>query len=188
MSTLACSSTKCCRCTDWVKVKSNPRARSAVTNRRTSRASVVGRGRLPHLARSSPHRGCVMVRQRHDPRKNLVGFVVGEVHYAVPMSVREISNPLDLITLPHAAREIIGVADVRGEVVPVVDLRIRFGLDPIANPRRNKRIVLRVASRLCARRRRSDRSVWLERTRAAAGADIGRRRVRTRHSRRHEPG
>jgi len=92
-----------------------------------------------------------MVRQRHDPRKNLVGFVVGDVHYAVPIGVvREISNPLEVVALPHASREIVGVADVRGEVVPVVDLRTRFGISPSTEARRSKWIVLRVSGRLCA--------------------------------------
>jgi len=72
-------------------------------------------------------------RQRHDPSKSLVGFFVGNVHYAVPIGrVREISNPLEMVPLPHAPHAVIGVADYRGEVVPVVDLRMRFGMDPAA--------------------------------------------------------
>ena len=70
-------------------------------------------------------------RQRHDPSKNLVGFIVGDVHYAVSIHrVREIANPLQLVALPKAPRAVTGVADYRGEVVPVIDLRVRFGLDP----------------------------------------------------------
>ena len=66
---------------------------------------------------------------RADPQKNLVGFVVGEVHYALDISkVREITNPLVLTPLPHTPAEVAGVADHRGEVVPVIDLRTRFGL------------------------------------------------------------
>jgi purine-binding chemotaxis protein CheW len=62
-------------------------------------------------------------RHRHDPSKSLVGFVVGDVHYAVPIArVREIANALEIVPLPHAPREVVGVADYRGEVVPVIDL------------------------------------------------------------------
>ena len=44
-------------------------------------------------------------RHRHDPSKNLVGFIVGDVHYAVPIArVREIVNPLEVVALPHAPR------------------------------------------------------------------------------------
>ena len=42
---------------------------------------------------------------RPDPQKSLVGFVVGDVAYAVPIAdVREIVNPLLLTELPHAPR------------------------------------------------------------------------------------
>ncbi len=69
-------------------------------------------------------------RHRNDSHKNLVGFVVGDVHYAIEISkVREIVNPLDVTHLPHMPFEVAGVADHRGDVVPVIDLRLRFGLD-----------------------------------------------------------
>lgn len=87
-------------------------------------------------------------RQRHDPSKNLVGFVLGDVHYAVSIHrVREISNPLQLVTLPRAPEAVIGVADFRGEVVPVIDLRVRFGLDAVEATRRTKWIIVDVNER-----------------------------------------
>ena len=90
-------------------------------------------------------------RQRHDPSKNLVGFIVGEVHYAVSIHrVREIANPLQLVTLPKAPRAVTGVADYRGEVVPVIDLRIRFGLEGEEVTRRTKWIVVDVEGRFVA--------------------------------------
>src|SRR5690606_25772352 len=82
--------------------------------------------------------------QRHDPSKNLVGFQVGDVLYAVRIeAVREIVNPLEIVALPSAPRAVRGVADYRGVVVPVLDLRERFGLLP-AESRRTKWIVLDV--------------------------------------------
>ena len=90
-------------------------------------------------------------RQRHDPSKNLVGFVVGDVEYAVPIKiVREIANPLVVVPLPRAPASISGVADYRGEVVPVVDLRVRFGLTPSSLTRRTKWIVIDVGDRFAA--------------------------------------
>jgi len=90
-------------------------------------------------------------RQRHDPSKNLVGFVVGEVEYAVEIArVREIANPLPLVALPHAPVAVVGVADYRGEVVPVVDLRARFGLTSVPATRRTKWIVVDVVGRAVA--------------------------------------
>jgi len=87
-----------------------------------------------------------MPRQRHDPTKNLVGFLVGDVAYAVRIeTVREIVNPLDIIELPRAPISVRGVASFRGEVVPVIDLRVRFALDPSGSTRRNKWIIIDVA-------------------------------------------
>ncbi|HWA74123.1 MAG TPA: chemotaxis protein CheW [Polyangiaceae bacterium] len=87
-------------------------------------------------------------KQRPDLQKSLVGFVVGEVTYAVSIgSVREIVNPVPLTELPHAPPTVAGVMDHRGEVVPVVDLRVRFGLPPINDPRRAKWLLIEVEGR-----------------------------------------
>jgi purine-binding chemotaxis protein CheW len=66
----------------------------------------------------------------------------------VPIAtVREIVNPVPLAELPHAPPAIAGVADHRGEIVPIIDLRVRFGLPPIADPRKSKWILIDVEGR-----------------------------------------
>lgn len=86
-----------------------------------------------------------MPRHRHDPSKDLVGFLVGDVMYAVRIQVvREIVNPLPLVDLPRAPHAVKGVADYRGEVVPVIDLRERFNLPKVTLSRKTKWIVLDV--------------------------------------------
>jgi purine-binding chemotaxis protein CheW len=88
-----------------------------------------------------------MVESRHrtDPQKSLVGFVVGDVRYAVPITcVREIVNPVELTPLPHAPESVPGVADHRGEIIPIVDLRTRFGLPAATDRRRAKWILVQV--------------------------------------------
>jgi purine-binding chemotaxis protein CheW len=86
---------------------------------------------------------------RPDPQKSLVGFAVGDVAYAVPIGdVREIVNPLLITELPHAPRAVVGVADHRGDVIPVVDLRTRFGLPPLGDRQRSKWILVLVEGRL----------------------------------------
>lgn len=80
---------------------------------------------------------------RTDPQKSLVGFIVGDVFYAIDISVvREIVNPLPVTPLPHTPAEVTGVADHRGEVVPVISLRVRFGLPPVENTRSTKWILV----------------------------------------------
>lgn len=86
--------------------------------------------------------------RRGDRDKNLVGFQVGEVHYAVQIGkVREIINPLPTVDLPHAPPAVEGVADHRGDVVPVLDLRIRFGLERRGRTRRTKWVIVDVMGR-----------------------------------------
>lgn len=87
-------------------------------------------------------------RRRGDRDKNLVGFAVGDVQYAVEIHrVREIIRPLPIVALPHAPPAVIGVADHRGEVVPVLEVRRRFGLPPAVATRRTKWILVTLATR-----------------------------------------
>lgn len=85
---------------------------------------------------------------RPDPRKSLVGFVVGDVVYAVPIAeVQEIVAPLPLTELPHSPEAVAGVADHRGQVIPIIDLRARFRLPKLPDRRRAKWILVRVDDR-----------------------------------------
>lgn len=89
-----------------------------------------------------------LARRRADRSKNLVGFTIGEVQYAVDiLRVREILNPLPIVPLPHAPAAVLGVADHRGQVVPVLDVRRRFGLPAIEATRRTKWIVVQIGER-----------------------------------------
>jgi len=82
-------------------------------------------------------------RARPDPQRSLVGFVVGDVNYAIEIGrVREIVNPLPVTTLPHTPPEVMGVADHRDDVVPVIQLRTRFGLPEAETTRSTKWILV----------------------------------------------
>lgn len=97
------------------------------------------------------HRRGTGKRQRSDPQKSLVGFFVGDVHYAVDIaSVFQILNPLPITVLPHLAGVVAGVAEIRGEVIPVLDLRARFGLPSVPASRRNKWVLVDVGGRTAA--------------------------------------
>lgn len=84
------------------------------------------------------------------PERQLVLFAVGAVVYGLPIDrVREVVNPQPTFELPHAPASVVGVADHRGEVVPVIDLRTRFGLPPLDDAearRKMKWILVDVAS------------------------------------------
>jgi purine-binding chemotaxis protein CheW len=87
-------------------------------------------------------------RLRPDPQKSLVGFAVGDVNYAIPIGfVREIINPITLTRLPHLPDAISGVADHRGEVIPIVDMRTRFGVLLADERRRSKWILVEISGK-----------------------------------------
>jgi purine-binding chemotaxis protein CheW len=89
--------------------------------------------------------------RRNDRTKSLVGFMVGDIHYAVSIGrVREIINPLPIVELPHPPPTVIGVAHHRGEVLPVVDLRQRFGLPHTATTRKSRFIIVTARHRSIA--------------------------------------
>jgi len=82
-------------------------------------------------------------KQRNEGDKRLVGFIIGNVQYALDIDrVREIVNPSATSSIPHMPDVVIGVADHRGEVVPLVDARKHFGLPPVAATRATKWILL----------------------------------------------
>jgi purine-binding chemotaxis protein CheW len=75
----------------------------------------------------------------------LVGFTIDDVCYGIDiMDVREVINPSDLIKVPTLPKYVLGVADHRDDVVPIVDLRSRFGLAPVERTKRIKWIVLQL--------------------------------------------
>ena len=58
-----------------------------------------------------------------------VAFTIGEQNYCVDiMSVREIRAWTGATPLPNTADYVRGVINLRGSIVPIVDLRTRFGL------------------------------------------------------------
>jgi purine-binding chemotaxis protein CheW len=89
---------------------------------------------------------------RAEAQRTLVGFLVGEVDYAIDVGhVVQIIHPMTLSPLPHLPAAIVGVADFRGEVVPVIDLRQRFGLGSHGREgQRSKWIVARIGGALAA--------------------------------------
>lgn len=59
----------------------------------------------------------------------LVGFVIGEEEYAIPiLSIQEIIKPFSWTRVPQVPPYVLGVFNLRGAVIPLLDLRLKFGL------------------------------------------------------------
>jgi len=59
--------------------------------------------------------------------EQLVGFVVGEEEFAVPiLSIQEIIKPIEWTKVPFVPDYVLGVFNLRGNVLPLIDLRKKF--------------------------------------------------------------
>ena len=67
--------------------------------------------------------------QNNQEQRELIAFRVGEQEYCVDItSVREIRGWTPATTLPHAPSFVRGVINLRGSVLPIIDLASRLGL------------------------------------------------------------
>ena len=75
--------------------------------------------------------------------RNFLGFRLGAVEYAVHVSlVKGVLRPSPVSEVPRMPAGVIGVVYLRGEVVPVVDLRSLLGLAALENPSTAKWIMV----------------------------------------------
>ncbi|GAB7081616.1 chemotaxis protein CheW [Megalodesulfovibrio paquesii] len=82
-----------------------------------------------------------------DSPLRLLTLTLDNVYFALDIqSVREILDMTDITSIPHTPEYMRGVVNVRGSAVPVVDLRLKFGL-PAAERTLNTRIVILEVSR-----------------------------------------
>ncbi len=78
----------------------------------------------------------------------IVGFRVGRETFGLPIAlVQEIVRPPEITNVPHAPAHVEGVMNLRGRIVPVIDLRRRFGSTLIANSRKNRVLVVELEGR-----------------------------------------
>lgn len=72
----------------------------------------------------------------------IVGFRIGRETFGLPIaSVREIVRVPEITSVPNAPDFIEGVINLRGRIIPVVDLRKRFG-EVVGPPSKKNRIVV----------------------------------------------
>lgn len=58
-------------------------------------------------------------------------FVLGDEEYGLEiLKVREIIGVMEITSVPQTPEFIKGVINLRGKVIPVIDLRLKFGMKP----------------------------------------------------------
>jgi purine-binding chemotaxis protein CheW len=79
------------------------------------------------------------------PESQFVTFSLGDEIFAVPVSVvREILDHEDPFRIPHGPDYLLGLRDVRGQGVPVIDLRLRLGMSRTVKTAHTRILVLDV--------------------------------------------
>jgi len=75
-------------------------------------------------------------------------FGLGHEQYGVEiLQVREIIGLMDITAVPRTPTFMRGVINLRGKVIPVIDLRIKFGMDHVQSTEQTCIIVLDIIER-----------------------------------------
>ncbi|MFB2549689.1 chemotaxis protein CheW [Ensifer soli] len=81
--------------------------------------------------------------------RELIAFRVGDQEFCVNvMSVREIRGWTPATPMPHSPHYMLGVINLRGAVLPIIDLSARLGMKPAEPTVRHVIIVAQVNSRV----------------------------------------
>jgi len=73
----------------------------------------------------------------------LVTFSIGEEEFGVNiLQVQEIIRTMEITNVPRAPEFVEGVINLRGKVIPIVDMRSRFGLDAKGHDKYTRIIVV----------------------------------------------
>jgi purine-binding chemotaxis protein CheW len=79
----------------------------------------------------------------------VVGFRIGDETFGVRIgSVREIVRVPEITAVPNAQETIEGVINLRGKIIPVIDLRKRFGQVEIVADKKNRILVVELENKL----------------------------------------
>nr|WP_201309015.1 chemotaxis protein [Cytobacillus firmus] len=72
----------------------------------------------------------------------IVEFSIGRNKFGINViKVKEIINPVQVTPIPHSHRNIEGIIELRGEVLPVVDVASSLNMAPSETPQQDKFIV-----------------------------------------------
>jgi purine-binding chemotaxis protein CheW len=79
----------------------------------------------------------------------LVSFVLAGEEFAVDiLAVQEINRMMDLTRVPQSPPEVEGVINLRGKIIPVVDLRKRFGMPAVERTEQTRIVVVEINKRV----------------------------------------
>jgi purine-binding chemotaxis protein CheW len=79
----------------------------------------------------------------------LVGFLIGNEEYAVDiLKVQEINRIVQITKVPNSPDFVEGVINLRGKVIPIIDLRIRMGMGKKEHDTHTRIIVVDISQKI----------------------------------------
>lgn len=87
------------------------------------------------------------VKAMADKEGKYLTFTLADEEYGIGiLKIKEIIGIMPITTVPQTPEFVKGVINLRGKVIPVMDLRLRFGIDAIDYTERTCIIVVEIAS------------------------------------------
>lgn len=84
-------------------------------------------------------------KRQDDELLQLVTFRIGEEEFGVNiLKVQEIISTMEITKVPRSPEFVEGVINLRGKVIPIIDLRRRFGLSPKPGDKDTRIIVIEI--------------------------------------------
>ena len=72
------------------------------------------------------------IQNSDDSHSQFLSFLLGDEEYGVPiLGVREIIGLLDITPVPQTPAYVKGVINLRGKIIPVIELRTKFGMESV---------------------------------------------------------
>ncbi|HAT10909.1 MAG TPA: chemotaxis protein CheW [Planctomycetes bacterium] len=86
-------------------------------------------------------------RTRRNATDTYLTFALGEETFALSiLRIREIIGIIGITPMPGMPPHVRGVLDLRGKVIPVVDLRCRLGFTPVPDRKRTCIVIVQVGN------------------------------------------
>ncbi|MBI3579895.1 MAG: chemotaxis protein CheW [Ignavibacteriales bacterium] len=84
-----------------------------------------------------------------DELLQLVSFTIGEEEFGVDiLKVQEINRMVEVTRVPNAPEYVDGVINLRGKVLPIIDLRRRFGMQRKEHDKNTRIVVVELGGKV----------------------------------------
>lgn len=88
-----------------------------------------------------------IVREKTEGLEQMVTFNLGHEEYGVNiLQVQEINRMVEITQVPQTEHYVKGIINLRGKVIPIIDLRLKFGMEEKEYDNRTRIVVVEVSS------------------------------------------